>query len=76
MTFTDKEKVKLYERFLHDLQMYAHVLMDQEKVAQLIKNACAWSYAHRCGNGMYTDEEQQELIDLATNNLSNINNKK
>ncbi len=70
---TLKEKVEMYERFLHQLQMNAEVAMDADIVKQLITNACSWSYAHRCGNGMPTEEEQQAMIDQAFDKLCTVN---
>lgn len=70
---TLKEKVVMYERFLHQLQMNAEVTMDADVVKQLIDNACSWSYAHRCGNGLLTEEEQQAIIDQAFDKLCTVN---
>lgn len=36
--------------------------MNHEKVMQLIKRICSWSYAHRIGNGQYSEEEQEAII--------------
>lgn len=69
---TDQEKIETYELFLHMLQMYAQVSMNDAGVRRLIDNACNWSYAHRRGNGEYTDEEQQELIDKAFRKLCKV----
>lgn len=62
---SDKEKIAMYEGLLHDIQMYAEVTMNHEKTSRLIRNICGWSYAHRVGNGMPTEEKQQEIIDGA-----------
>lgn len=66
------EKVKKYEEFFHMLQMHACVTLNQSAVKTLINNACNWSYAHRIGNGEYTDEEQQRIIDKNFNKLTEI----
>lgn len=59
---TQKQKIEMYEALLHDIQMFANVAMDPEIVGDLISNICAWSYAHRCGNGELTDRQQQAII--------------
>jgi hypothetical protein len=66
---TDKEKVAKYEALMHRLQLYGEVCMDGAKVRRLVKNIYAWSYAHRSGNGMLTDEEQEARIDAAFDRL-------
>lgn len=63
-TPTDKEKIEMYEGFLHDLNMYC-VCCSHDKIQQLVSNADSWSYMHRVGNGMMTEEEQQECINRA-----------
>lgn len=68
----DKEKIKKYEEFLHSLQMHAQVTLNSDTVKKLISNACNWSYSHRVGNGEYTDEEQQHIIDKAFNRLTEM----
>jgi cobalamin biosynthesis Mg chelatase CobN len=59
---SDKEKIRVYEELLHSIQLYAEVSMDNEKLSKLIRNICNWSYAHRLGNGMLSEEEQNEFI--------------
>jgi hypothetical protein len=68
---TLRQKVEMYEKLLHDIQMHAEVTMDGAKVARLIGNICSWSYAHRSGNGELTDKQQQARIDAAFNQLRN-----
>ncbi|CAB5226528.1 hypothetical protein UFOVP760_301 [uncultured Caudovirales phage] len=58
---TLKDKVKMYEAFLHKISM-ACTCMDNLAIQELVQNADSWSYAHRQGNGMLSDKEQQELI--------------
>lgn len=59
---TDKEKIRLYEKFLHDIHFAYSVCMDENKVHELLKKASDWSYAHRSGNGEYTEEQQEEQV--------------
>lgn len=60
---TLEEKVAVYEHVFHQIQMYREVVMSHEKVVELLNIIGNWSYAHRCGNGELTDEEQQAGID-------------
>lgn len=53
-----REKVEMYESLLHKIQLHCQVTMDHEKVRTLVGNICAWSYAHRCGNGELSEDEQ------------------
>lgn len=66
---TMKQKIQKYESLLHSIQMHAQVTMNHDRVAVLIDQICAWSYAHRSGNGEITDKEQQARIDKAFNRL-------
>lgn len=59
-----KQKVRKYEDFLHAIN-YAMVTCNQERVRKLCQNAFDWSYAHRVGNGEYTDEEQDAIVQRA-----------
>lgn len=52
----------MYEGLLHDIQCCAEVSLNQEKLKQLISNICNWSYAHRVGNGAYSEAEQAKLV--------------
>jgi hypothetical protein len=64
-----KNKVVVYERFLHALQTNIDVTMNNDNVRALLRNACSWSYAHREGNGELTKREQQDRINSAFNRL-------
>ena len=66
---TPEEKIRVYEDLLHAIQLNAEVAMNSDNVGKLILNICRWSYAHRCGNGELTDEQQEELIDKAFDRL-------
>lgn len=72
MEITLEEKVKKYEEYLHQMQLYSMVTMDHKRVEKLITNACQWSHAHRAGNGEYSDEEQQEKIEKEFLKLTDI----
>lgn len=70
-TPTDAEKIKMYEGFLHDINMYC-VCGRHDKIKDLVGNADNWSYSWRVGNGMLSEEEQQEQIDAAFWNLRKV----
>jgi hypothetical protein len=61
---TLKEKVKMYEEYLHKINMFV-VCSDNDGVAELVQNADSWSYSHRVGNGELSDSKQQQLINKA-----------
>jgi len=69
--FSDKEKVAIYEHVFHLTNIYrtGGSYDDMKKILDAID---MWSYAHRCGNGEYSDKEQQEIIDKATDRLKNF----
>jgi len=62
---TQKERIAQYEQLLHNIQFHAEVTMRPEVVRDLIGRICSWSYAHRSGNGEYSEEEKQQQIDYA-----------
>ena len=66
---TLKEKVRIYEGFFHQIQMHYAVTMDQGKVLDALNIIDAWSYAHRVGNGMNTDKEQQRIVITVTKRM-------
>ncbi len=59
---TLKRKVEVYERLLHNIQLHYAVTCNNEELKKLLEKISTWSYAHRCGNGEYSDNEQQEYI--------------
>jgi len=64
-----REKVQMYEQLLHKIQCNAEVIMDHEVVGDLITNICRWSYAHRCGNGENSEQEQDDIVRCAFDKL-------
>lgn len=66
-----KEKIAMYEGFLHDMNMYC-VCCAHEKIQRLVTNADSWSYMHRCGDGSLTEREQQRNINNAFWNLRKV----
>jgi hypothetical protein len=61
---TLKEKVKMYEDYLHKINMFC-IIADNDGIKELIDNADNWSYVHRCGNGEVTVKQQQQMINNA-----------
>lgn len=65
---TDQEKVKIYESFLHNLDMLL-LVGNSSKIKEKLALVSNWSYAHRRGNGELTETEQDQLIKSATERL-------
>jgi hypothetical protein len=67
-----REKVEVYEQLMHELHFASSVSMSHERVMQLLEIISHWSYAHRCGNGEYSEEEQQEIIDRSFERIKQL----
>jgi|CXWL01.1.fsa_nt_gi nicotinamide mononucleotide adenylyltransferase len=65
---TKKEKVEVYERVLHDIQMYRSVAMDYDKLGELLDLICSWSYSHRSSDPM-TDKRRRRMVSDAFRRL-------
>jgi hypothetical protein len=63
-TPNDKEKIVMYERYLHKLSILC-MCTDGFGIKEMVTNADIWSYAHRVGNGELDDDQQQSAIDRA-----------
>lgn len=63
-TPTLKEKVAMYEDYLHRMNMCI-ICSNDEGMGELIGNADNWSYQHRRGNGELSEREQQKAINEA-----------
>ena len=61
---TLKEKVAQYESYLHKINSFI-VSCNNDGIAELVRNADVWSYAHRVGNGELSDRQQQQAINNA-----------
>jgi hypothetical protein len=57
---TLKEKVEHYETFLHKINLFI-TCCNHDGVAELVKNADGWSYAHRSGE-FVTDKQRDQMI--------------
>jgi hypothetical protein len=64
---TNKEKILQYETFLHKINLFI-TCCNHDGVAELVKNADNWSYAHRRGE-FVTDKQRKEMIINAFWNL-------
>jgi len=38
-------------------------VLNHEKVSEAIRIICDWSYAHRISNGIYSDREQNKIVE-------------
>jgi hypothetical protein len=63
---------EVFRAALHYIQLHAVVTMNSDKVREMIDAICSWSYAHRCGNGEYSEEEQQALIDRSFEKIKQL----
>ena len=63
---------EVFRAAFHYIQLHAAVTMNSDKVGEMISAICSWSYAHRCGNGEYSEEEQQELVDRAFEKIKQL----
>lgn len=70
-TPTLKQKVEMYETFLHKINLFA-LSCNNDGIEQLVRNADNWSYSHRVGNGELSDRKQQQIINNAFWKLSDI----
>jgi len=60
---TQKQRLEIYERFFHQVQLYHSVTLNESKVRDALDIISAWSYAHRVGNGKLDDIEQRIGVD-------------
>ena len=63
---TLREKVDIYENFLHKISLCCTCGNDQG-IRELVANADKWSYAHRVGEGGDLEDKRREK---AINNLT------
>lgn len=60
-TPTLKQKVEMYEYFLHKINMFC-ISGNNDGIRELVENADNWSYSHRSGE-FVTDSQRQKMID-------------
>lgn len=63
-----EEKLKLYEKVFHRISML-NTALNAEGMRDMVGRIDSWSYAHRCGNGQLSDEEQAQLVEDAAKRL-------
>lgn len=61
-----RDKIAVYEKAFHMIQLYGHVAMNTAKLQELLGLICSWSYAHRCGNG---ELDNDKLVEKELENL-------
>jgi len=59
-TPTLKQKVEMYENFLHKINIFI-ISGNNEGIRELVNNADDWSYSHRSGEFL-TDKHRQKMI--------------
>ena len=63
---------EVFHAAFHYINTHAAITMNSDKVREMISAICSWSYAHRCGNGELTEEEQQEEIDKSFEKIKKL----
>lgn len=56
-----KEKIKIYEHFLHQLNLYSTVVLNEDKIKEALEIINNWSYTHR--QDSISEVERELLID-------------
>lgn len=64
----EKDRSKIINTFLHSLALNFE-MCNVDKVHNGLNLISSWSYAHRVGNGEYSEKEQQKLIDSIINKM-------
>jgi hypothetical protein len=59
-TPTLKQKVEMYENFLHKINIFI-ISGNNDGIRELVNNADNWSYAHRSGEFL-TDKQRRRMI--------------
>jgi len=59
-TPTLKQKVEMYENFLHKINIFI-ISGNNDGIRELVNNADNWSYAHRSGEFL-TDRQRRRMI--------------
>lgn len=65
---TAKEKLEMYEKFLHKLSMYC-ITNEHDGIAELVKNADRWSHGY--GTDYQDEKEQKRYLTWAFRTLCN-----
>lgn len=67
-----KEKVAVYEAFFHRVNFHRNLTMNEKAIIKLLEIADAWSWAHRSGNGEYSEAEKQQHINSAFEKMKTL----
>jgi hypothetical protein len=67
-----QEKLDIYERFLHDIEVHYMLTKDYRRVQELIDRACQWSQAHRNHYGDLGPIDRAAALELATRRLGGL----
>ena len=59
---TQRDRLRVYEKFMHQMSIYV-TAMHSEKIKQGVQLIDNWSYAHRCGNGEYSERQQRKIVE-------------
>jgi hypothetical protein len=70
-----RKENEVFHQVFHHINLHASITMNTEKMQEIIGAICNWSYAHRVGNGEYSEEEQQALIDRNFEKIKKLVNK-
>lgn len=57
-----KDKIRVYEQVFHDIQLFSEVTLTSSKIRGIIDILCAWSRAHRYGEGSVSEKQRNRLI--------------
>ena len=67
-----QEKLDIYERFLHDVEVNYTLIKDYRRVQELIDRACQWSQAHRNHHGDLGPIDRAAALEMATRRLGGL----
>lgn len=68
MPYTTQQKLSIAERLMHKIQATS-VTCDYAKQRAIVEAVCAWSYAHRAGNG---ELDNDTLVEYAWSELAKM----
>jgi len=63
---------EVFRAAFHYINTHAAITMNGDKVREMISVICSWSYANCCGNGEYSEKEQQELVDKSFEKIKQL----
>lgn len=69
---TLKEKVEVYESFLHRINFHRSITMNEKAITKLLDLADAWSHAHQLISSEGGLKEQEERVNGAFDKLRSL----